>query len=578
MNEVFDSIELKVVEQVVNILNRCTDVYIYIYDLTGDKLLISEDILNTFDFPGASFSNASQYIQKIIFPSDLHAYTYGIEELKTGRREEFNSEYRLLDKNSMPVWVSARGKMVNISDSDNKVIIGCISLIESRDRMDSLTKLPTEGVMRRDFTNLQEKKRSVSGFIMKVNVDNLGVINEHYGKKTGDLVIKLIGEGFEKACGTDGKVYKLAGDEFACMNLSGSTAPEAQRIYQSLKRELSEAEMRINYDVVFTVSVGAVAFFNDRSSLEDLMQKLQFALQTAKRKGKNTLAMFSAGDYSRHVRSLGIQEKLRDSIKNEFRGFELFYQPVVNARQLYLDSDSTVTNVIGAEALIRWTDPLLGTLSPEEFIPLLEKTGLIIPVGRWILITAFNKCREWNKIQKNFHMSVNLSYIQVKKSDILTDVQIALGASGVNPANITLELTESGYMDSENELQALVNEFNKMGLKVDIDDFGTGYSNLRYLQYLNAYTLKLDYSFVHKATGGDEGDEKVIRHITQMAHELGMLVCMEGVETEEDIGKLKIYEPDKYQGFYFGRPCNAVHFREHYLRPDIKKDIYKPKA
>ena len=140
---------------------------------------------------------------------------------------------------------------------------------------------------------------------------------------------------------------------------------------------------------------------------------------------------------------------------------------------------------------------------------------------------------------------------------------------------MTFHIPESGYMDNTHELQSLVDSFRALGIKVDIDDFGTGYSNLRYLQYLKAYTLKLDYSFVHKATGGDEGDSKVIKHITQMAHELDMKVCMEGVESAEDIEKLLVYEPDKFQGFYFGRPCTAIDFREHHLRPDSKMDTYK---
>ena len=345
-------------------------------------------------------------------------------------------------------------------------------------------------------------------------------------------------------------------------------------MYQRLKRDISETEQKIDYDVMFTVSAGIVAFFNDSSLVEDLLKKVNFTLTNAKNRGKNNLTLFNAVEYTRHLRNLDLQGKLRDSIKNGFKGFELNYQPVINARKVYLDKGDSVFNVIGAEALLRWSCPEYGRVSPEEFIPILEESGLIIPVGRWILLTGFSQCHEWNRVQKDFHMSVNLSYIQVKKSDILTDVQMALERSGVKPENITLELTESGYMDNAAELQELVDKFRAMGLKVDIDDFGTGYSNLRYLQYLKAATLKLDYSFVHKATGGDEGDSKVIKHITQMAHELKMAVCMEGVESEEDIKKLEVYEPDKYQGFYFGRPCTAVQFREHYLRPDSRLATY----
>jgi len=570
-------VDRKNLEQVVNVLNQCTDSFVFIYDMTADTYLISDAALNIFNLPAASFPNATAEIQKVVYPADVTTHMADIDEIKTGKKDTRNMEYRWVNRNGKPIWISSRGKLLPVSESDNKILVGRIALINSLDKIDNLTRLPGEAAMRSEFLLNWERRRNVSGFILKVDIDNLGTINEQYGIKSGDLVVSLVGEALVSAVEDSGKVYKLNSDEFVCMNLKGSNALDAQRIYQKLKRELSEAEMRIDYDVVFTVSVGAVAFFNDISQFDDLMKKVQFAANSAKKKGKNNLTMFNAVEYSHHMRNLDIQDKLRDSIKNNFKGFELFYQPVVNARKPYLDDDKTVSNVLGAEALIRWSHPELGRLSPDEFIPILEATGLIIPVGRWILLTAFNKCHEWNRTQKDFHMSVNLSYIQVKKSDILTDVQVALSASGVNAANITLELTESGYMDSENELQKLVSEFNKLGLKVDIDDFGTGYSNLRYLQYLNAYTLKLDYSFVHKATGGDEGDRKVIRHITQMAHELDMLVCMEGVETEEDIEKLLEFEPDKYQGYFFGRPCNDVDFREHHIRPDSKLDTYKHK-
>ena len=410
---------------------------------------------------------------------------------------------------------------------------------------------------------------------MKINIDNMRNINEKFGLAVGNYVLYLVSDCIKRAVSNGTRLYKLSGDEFVCMNLSGDTASGAQKLYTKIKQNIAEIEQKIDYEVMFTVSAGAVAFFKDKSPIDDLLKKVDFTLQSAKDSGRNSLQLFNAVSYTRHIKELDLQERLRKSIKNGFEGFELYYQPVIDAKKIYLDSENSVFNVIGAEALLRWNCPELGVVMPSQFIPILEKTGLIIPVGRWILLAGFNQCRKFNALQKNFHLNLNLSYIQVKRSDILSDVMMALEKSGVNPKNITLELTESGYMDNAQELQNLVASFQKMGINVDIDDFGTGYSNLRYLQYLNASTLKLDYSFVHKATGGDEGDRKVIKHISQMAHELGMKVCMEGVETLEDVEKLSEYGADKYQGFYFGRPCTAVDFREHYIRSDSLASVYK---
>lgn len=556
-------------------LSNCTDSFVYIFDLEADSVFLSEQATSIFDFPQKKFGHAKETFQRLVYKEDVNFFSLELDNVKSKKKENFNLEFRAVNKNGKPIWLNMRGTVLPIGKNHSSVLIGRIAIIDDQDKIDSLTNLPTESQLHKDFAHVWTKSQKVSGFILKVDVDNLGSINEQFGNHTGDFVLSLVSDCVKRSAKGLALSYKLNSDEFVCMNLTGASAVDAQKIYQNLKRCIAETEQKIDYEVVFTISAGAVAFFNDTTQLDELLKKTNYTITAAKNKGRNNLTLFNAVEYSKHLRNLDLQEKLRESVKNNFEGFQLFYQPVVDAHEIYIDAGKSVSNVIGAEALLRWSCPKYGIITPDEFVPILEKSGLIIPVGRWILLTGFNQCKEWNKVQKDFHMSINLSYIQVKKSDILSDVQIALERSGVKPENITLELTESGYMDNTQELQSLVDSFRALGLKVDIDDFGTGYSNLRYLQYLHAYTLKLDYSFVHKATSGDIGDTKIIKHITQMAHELDMKVCMEGIETEEDIEKLKIYDPDKYQGFFFGRPCKTVDFREHYIRPDSKKDTYK---
>ena len=557
-----------------DILNQCTDSFVFIFDIENNAFFSSEHMVTIFDVPSSRFNNALETLTRLVFEDDKNIFATEMNHLREEKKEMLNLECRWVNRKNKPIWLNMRAKLVHIGEWSQPILLGRIAIIDEIDRADPLTNLPAEAQLRKDFNQIWKRSQKVSGFLLKIDVDNMGIINEQYGVHTGDFVFSLVSDSVKRSCKGLAQAYRMNSDEIVCMNLSGGTSVDAQKIYQTLKRDIVETEQKIDYDVVFTVSAGIVAFFNDNLLVDELLKKVNFTVAAAKARGKNNLTLFNAVEYAKHLRNLDLQGKLRDSIKNNFEGFELNYQPVINAKNLYLDKGKSVFNVIGAEALLRWSCPEYGKISPEEFIPILEESGLIIPIGRWILLTGFTQCKEWNKIQKDFHMSVNLSYIQVKKSDVLSDVQMALERSGVHPENITLELTESGYMDNTEDLQALVENFRSMGLKVDIDDFGTGYSNLRYLQYLHAATLKLDYSFVHKATGGDEGDSKVIKHITQMAHELDMAVCMEGVETEDDIKKLEVYNPDKYQGFFFGRPCPAVQFREHYLRPDSRSDEY----
>lgn len=570
-----ENLESRQLEGIVTILNQCTDSFLFVFDLTKDTYFISPFARNIFNFPEEKMENATREIMKIVYTEDQSALRADLDLLKTGKRTEHNLDYRWVNRNGKPVWIRCRGRIIPNDSEDHRILIGEVSIVTEEDRTDLLTGLATESQLRIDYSSVWTKKQAVSGFILKIDIDNLGAINEQYGVMTGDVIVSKVGDCCRKVCSGVAKAYKLSSDEFVLMNLTGKSALVAQKMYENLRREISEAEHGLGYDIIFTVSGGMVAFMNDTSQLDGLIRKVNYSLNSSKRNGRNNLATFNAVDYTQHLKTLDFQEKIRDSIRNDFAGFELYYQPVVDAKNLYLDSDKTVLNVIGCEALIRWTCPGYGILSPDEFIPILERTGMIVSVGRWILRTAFMQCAEWNRLQKDFHVSVNLSYIQVKKSDILRDVETAMLVSEVNPKNVTLELTESGYIDNGDELQQLTEAFSNMGVNVDIDDFGTGYSNLRYLQYLKASTLKLDYTFVQKATAGNEGDRKIIKHITQMAHELGMKVCMEGIEEKSDIEKLIEYSPDKFQGFYFGRPCNNIDFREHHLRLDANRDIYK---
>ena len=569
-----ENLEMRQLEGVITILNQCTDSFLYTFDLTKDTFFISPYARNMFAFPEEKLENASHELMKIIYSEDQASFCAEIDLLRTGKRTEHNLDYRWVNKNGKPVWIRCRGRILPNDDNESRILIGEVSIVTDEDKTDLLTGLATESQLRIDFGSIWTKKQAVSGFMLKVDIDNLGAINEQYGVMTGDVIVSKVGDCCRKVCSGIAKAYKLSSDEFICMNLSGKSALVAQKMYENLRREISEAEHGLGYDIIFTVSGGMVAFMNDNSQLDGLLRKVNYSLNTAKKNGRNNLSTFNAVDYTQHLKTLDFQEKIRDSIRNDFAGFELYYQPVVDAKNLYLDADKTVLNVIGCEALIRWACPGYGILNPDEFIPILERTGMIVSVGRWILRTAFMQCAEWNRLQKDFRVSVNLSYIQVKKSDILRDVETAMLISEVNPKNVTLELTESGYIDNGDELQRLTGAFSNLGANVDIDDFGTGYSNLRYLQYLKANTLKLDYTFVQKATAGNEGDRKIIKHITQMAHELGMQVCMEGIEEKSDIEKLIEYGPDKFQGFYFGRPCNNIDFREHHLRLDVNKDIY----
>jgi diguanylate cyclase (GGDEF)-like protein len=564
MKSVIDAHQLK---EIVSLLNQCTDVYIFIYDLTEDTYTISEEALKLFDLPGSSFTNATASIIKIVYPADRKILSDDLDELRSGRKIEHNLEYRWIDRNGKIVWISCKGRMTLGKDGRESVMIGRVDRIDRGSKVDHLTGLFTGTQLRTDFEKNRKSYRHISGYIFKIDIDNLGILNDRFGREKGDQVVALVADCCKKICGDSVRLYRSGGDEITCLNMGGDSADEARKCYLSIKRMLAESAQQLDYEIVFTVSAGIVGFYGDFPEFEDLLKKLDFSVNRAKKNGKNTYALFDAIAYSSYLHHMDVEERLRLSVKENFKGFELYFQPVIDARELFVSCDHSSPSVIGAEALLRWSCPELGELRPSEFIPILEESGLIIPVGRWVLLTAMRQCAVWNKTSKKFFMSINLSYIQIQKSDILSDVQIALEKTAVDPYNIVLELTESGYLDNDSQMQRILAAFDEMHIKIDIDDFGTGYSNLRYLQNLHAHTLKLDYSFIQKATAGNECDSKVIKYITEMAHDLNMAVCMEGVESADDVAKLKKYKPDTFQGYHFGHPVNAQLFEEQNLLP-----------
>ena len=268
------------------------------------------------------------------------------------------------------------------------------------------------------------------------------------------------------------------------------------------------------------------------------------------------MAVFDRASYNEYLKRLDIRKAIRLDIANGFRGFQVFYQPIV---------DANTYKLIGAEALLRWKDDKHGSVSPAVFIPIMEESGLIIPVGRYVLWEAAKTCKKWKQTIPDFHVNVNLSYVQIRKSDLMHDVERCIEEVGIEPDSLVLELTESGYIETDSRIMALFQELKAKNINLAIDDFGTGYSNMRYLEDIAAKTIKFDRSFVMQALQ-NEYNYTVISHIIDMAHSVGSTVCMEGIEYEHELEKMKQANPDMIQGYLFGKPCSVEEFEEKYLK------------
>ena len=415
-----------------------------------------------------------------------------------------------------------------------------------------------------EWTLRLAQRQGRSGALLHINVDHFRKVNEALGPTLGDEFLKAIAQRLEngvRQCDTIARVSdpdavgprlsRLGGDEFAVLLVEVDKADSVMSVARRFNRLMADAFDIGGHEVFLTCSIGIAVFPNDGMDRDTLAQRAAVALKSAKQQGGNTYCFYSTGLNERSLQLLSLNSELHNAAANgEFR---LFYQPKIDTRTKML---------AGAEALIRWRHPQRGFVSPGEFIPVMEESGLIVEVGAWILSEACRQITAWAKagLQPPV-IAVNISGRQFAHENFIDSVSGLMQRNGFDPRHLQLEITESIMMgDVQGNIQTL-SELQTMGLKLSLDDFGTGYSSLSYLRRFPINELKVDQSFVRDigASGKDDSGPIVIA-IIAMAHALGLKVVAEGVETEAQAEFLKAQGCDQWQGYLFGRPMPAADF------------------
>lgn len=552
-----DKIIFSQFEYALSVIEKCTDDYIFIMDFKNDIYSISEAALKRFPLPSAKFDNVTAVLKEIIYPTDYDMIAVNLDEISRGLTKEHNFEYRWKTKDGSYAWISCRGQVVPDENGNAEYLAGRISEIGALKIADNVTGLLTDVQLNKDYEKLLNSKKSFSGYLMQLKIDNFGELNRRYGKTTGDEILKIVAEITEGCISENDKLYRYVNSSFLLLNTDDGKTEDAKEIYCKIRKAIEKSLKDFDYKLFFTISAGIVEIERDNPlPLEELYKKAEFSIYKATKNERNNLLIFADSDYQNYIRQLEIQENLRENINQGFGGFELYYQPIIEAH---------TQEIVGAEALLRWQSEKYGRMSPVEFIPILEESGLIVPVGKWIATTAIEQCLQWQKYIKNFKVNINISYVQLKTSDVLNDINVIVDEKKLKPHYVVIEITESGNLDIDN---TLVEGFRNKNFRLAIDDFGTGYSNIRYLQYLNVNVIKIDRSFVERATKSTY-DYKIIKHIIDMAHGVNIEVCLEGIETEEELNTLLPLKPDYLQGYYFGRPVPKDEFFELHLKGKV---------
>jgi diguanylate cyclase (GGDEF)-like protein len=529
------------------------DDYIYIYDISHDYYYISPSSVKRFKLPAAEFNNVVETHKLFVYPDDFPILESEIEQVVSGKKEFHNLLYRWISVDNEPVWVNCRGQVV-YSDS-GKYMAGCINEVGNLQKADNVSGLLGLSNFHDDF--YKSPLFSGKGFVLRLGIDDFKVVNEKHGVEYGNTLLKETSDCIKKCLSRNQYLYRGGADEFVIVDYTINDVEFVFDQYRKIREAIDRLVVDNNYKAIFTISGGALMGKECMGySFSDCMKFSEFALNEAKRQGKNRCLVFNTADYEKFLRKRRLLQLLRESINNDFEGFEPYLQPLVTPQ---------TGEIYGAEALMRFHTKEFGTVSPTEFIPILEETGLIVPAGKWMLCRSLELCNQIHQTAPDFRISINISYIQVLKSNIISEILSAVADYDVLPSMVIIELTESGLVASDSRVSKLCARMKEIGIRLALDDFGTGYSNFHYFNDLDPDIIKIDRTFTVKAVE-NEYEFKLLSLMTDMAHNMNMRVCVEGIETPEELEKIKSISPDYCQGFYFGRPCPYEEFVDKFIK------------
>ncbi|HDX7085080.1 TPA: phosphodiesterase PdcB [Clostridioides difficile] len=549
MREESNSLSLDHIEIFFELLSQSTEDYIFFWDINRNKFKISSAIFDEFNLSKEIESDLVNCWSKIVYPDDVQIWKDDIQELLDGKKGEHNLEYRLINKYEEIVWISCRGKVYVSDDSKTILLVGRIKNIGEKNKFDSITGTWNREQFEHRMNYLIKEKIYKNGAMFIMDVDNFKNINEKYGHSYGDKVLRAIATEVLEYLPKDVRLYRLDGDEFAFF-YPMCTKETIEKIYEKIHMYTNTQHEIESNKYYCTITAGVAMYPEDGDNYLDLFKHADIALDIAKISGKNRIKFFSQELYENKLKVISMQQKLRECVENNFNDFELFFQPQVNA---------ITKEVIGAEVLLRWHSSTYGEVSPVEFIPILEQSNLIIPVGKWIIKEAVKQCKEWHKINPNFKISVNVSYIQLKEDFFRDFIVECLVEYQLRPEFLILELTENCWIPDINLLNDKFISLKGIGVYIAIDDFGTGYSSLNYLKELSVNIIKIERSFVKNITYNSY-EYTFLEYIIKLAHIINLKVCVEGIESYEEYDIVKSLGVDIIQGFLFGRPVSASEF------------------
>lgn len=540
----------------------------------SEHVKLDERAAQIVGFPMSKFNPVRNWRDQV-HPDDLDKVTVAFDRHLAGESQFYESEHRLRHSDGHWVWIQARGRIVQRNpDGSPRRMLGTRADISDSKRheaeiqqlafYDGLTGLPNRRLLLDRISravNLCQRNREC-GALLFLDLDNFKDLNDTLGHDKGDQLLTHVATRLKEATRLTDTVARLGGDEFVVLleGLSQSAlvaSEQAEHIGLTIVEKLAAPCFLNGHEVFSTTSVGIAVFDAQTGGVETLMKHADLAMYQAKAAGRNTVRLFTPQMQTIAAESIELERDLHGALARD--ELHLSYQPIVDASR----------RITGVEALVRWRHPLRGYVSPAEFIPLAEKSGLILQIGTWVLERACTQLSQWsgNPASRHLTMSVNISARQVREAEFVALVRSVLKRSCADPRLLRLELTESMLFSDVDDVIEKMAELSSDGVRFALDDFGTAYSSLSYLKRLPLHQLKIDQSFIREALT-HTSDAKIVTAIVGLAHSLNLTVVAEGVETEDQHRFLVASNCDGFQGYLYARPSTAEQITKHLYEHD----------
>ncbi|MES9941562.1 MAG: EAL domain-containing protein [Candidatus Thiodiazotropha sp. 6PLUC2] len=534
---------------------------VYDWNLLTNEIYFSPRWKRMLGYADFELENAFSTWEKLIEEKDRLRSWEMLNDYINGKRDNFHIEFKMRHKDGH--WVDILSRAFLVRDADGKAIrtVGTHVDITEKKRQearilrqahyDGLTGLPNRFLaMDRLAQLLKEASRdNCKVAILFLDLDGFKRVNDSLGHETGDrLLIQAAGR-LQSAVRDGDSICRLGGDEFVVLLRNLSELSDLRTIASGLISQFRQPFKLDDRELVVTTSIGIALYPNDGLTPTELLRNADTAMYHSKEQGRNVFNFFTTEMNLNISRSLEVEEQLHGA--QERHEFSVFYQPVIDLKN---------NRIVAAEALLRWNNPVLGKVSPDEFIPIAEQTGVILGIGRYVLQQAVANAVDWREmLGHDFKIAINLSPRQFRDAMLVDYVKDLLRERGLKADSLVLEITEGVLMSGQRDIDEAVARLHKANIHLAMDDFGTGYSSLSYLRKYPFDVLKVDRSFVNDLTD-DPADCELVNASIMMAHGMGLEVVAEGVETEGQLSLLRDMQCEYAQGYLFSKPINEDEF------------------